>query len=477
MNAVPEAKIDRPNLDLPFQLHLKHRKVPITFCILSAQMTFCHSTSTIINDRIHPNPTRRPPQNLATVTPAQPSPEGPPAATATPSHVQAQVQAQIQAVKDQQHTGATPDDGVIPPVFLLDRRLRGRSILELDLNAMADKPWRRPGSDISDWFNYGFDELSWEAYCYRRRDLGEMANVLKTNVIVRALSAICHFYLCHPFIIPSFLAMCIELRSDARGTTNRPTADVRTMVMTGANAMMNSAGANPNMMGANVMMDMGMMGPMGMGMGNEMGAHMGNPMMQGMMADGGQGQQGVGPGTGTPEQVNGVGMMQEGFNPNAGGGMMNMGMGGEYGMQEQNTMVQQIYPVMEPPNVPTAPGGRGGTPVPFRGGRGVAGPIRGRGFQGRGRGRGGMYGGDVPPPAPVRPASPLPPGVPTGPRNQNKYKDRDGNAPAVDGLDYGGGKEGMGRRTPSGEPEERISSRKRRISPGWTIFEVQTTLI
>jgi pre-mRNA 3'-end-processing factor FIP1 len=109
--------------------------------------------------------------------------------------------------------------------------------------------------------------------------------------------------------------------------------DVRTMVMTGANAMMNSAGANPNMMGANVMMDMGMMGPMGMGMGNEMGAHMGNPMMQGMMADGGQGQQSVGPGTGTPEQVNGVGMMQEGFNPNAGGGMMNMGMGGEYGMQ------------------------------------------------------------------------------------------------------------------------------------------------
>ena len=39
---------------------------------------------------------------------------------------------------------------------------------------------------------------------------------------------------------------------------------------------------------------------------------------------------------------------------------------------------------------------------------------------------------------PVRPASPLPPGVPTGPRNQNRYKDRDGNAPAVDGLDYGG---------------------------------------
>ncbi len=63
----------------------------------------------------------------------------------------------------------------------------GRSVLEVDLSAMTDKPWRRPGSDISDWFNYGFDELSWEAYCHRRRELGELANVLKANVIVRRI--------------------------------------------------------------------------------------------------------------------------------------------------------------------------------------------------------------------------------------------------------------------------------------------------
>ena len=64
--------------------------------------------------------------------------------------------------------------------------LDGRSILDVDLGAMAEKPWRRPGSDISDWFNYGFDEISWEAYCYRRRDLGELGNVLKVNVMVCA---------------------------------------------------------------------------------------------------------------------------------------------------------------------------------------------------------------------------------------------------------------------------------------------------
>jgi pre-mRNA 3'-end-processing factor FIP1 len=48
-----------------------------------------------------------------------------------------------------------------------------------------------------------------------------------------------------------------------------------------------------------------------------------------------------------------------------------------------------------------------------------------------------VLGGHPTPPA--RSASPLPPNVPTGPRNQNKYKDRDNNAQAVDGLDYGGG--------------------------------------
>ena len=63
----------------------------------------------------------------------------------------------------------------------------GRSILEIDLASLAEKGWRRPGSDISDWFNYGFDEISWEAYCHRRRDMGDLANVLKANVLVRTL--------------------------------------------------------------------------------------------------------------------------------------------------------------------------------------------------------------------------------------------------------------------------------------------------
>ena len=55
---------------------------------------------------------------------------------------------------------------------------------------------------------------------------------------------------------------------------------------------------------------------------------------------------------------------------------------------------------------------------------------------------------------PIRSTSPLPLNVPTGPRNKNKYKDIDGSAPAVDGLDYGGGKE---RNTPPDHDEGRSS--------------------
>jgi hypothetical protein len=31
-------------------------------------------------------------------------------------------------------------------------------------NTLEDKPWRAPGADITDWFNYGFNEHTWERY-------------------------------------------------------------------------------------------------------------------------------------------------------------------------------------------------------------------------------------------------------------------------------------------------------------------------
>ena len=66
-----------------------------------------------------------------------------------------------------------------------DGLLDGRSVYDVDIAALENKAWRRPGSDLSDWFNYGFDEISWEAYAARRKQLGDMAPILKANVLVR----------------------------------------------------------------------------------------------------------------------------------------------------------------------------------------------------------------------------------------------------------------------------------------------------
>ena len=34
-----------------------------------------------------------------------------------------------------------------------------------------DKPWRRPGTDMTDYFNYGFDEFTWASYCLKQDSL------------------------------------------------------------------------------------------------------------------------------------------------------------------------------------------------------------------------------------------------------------------------------------------------------------------
>lgn len=39
-----------------------------------------------------------------------------------------------------------------------------------DLSA-KEKPWRKPGTDLSDYFNYGFDEFSWSLYADKQNKL------------------------------------------------------------------------------------------------------------------------------------------------------------------------------------------------------------------------------------------------------------------------------------------------------------------
>ncbi|EPQ60222.1 hypothetical protein GLOTRDRAFT_108853 [Gloeophyllum trabeum ATCC 11539] len=392
-----------------------------------------------------------------------------PQATPQPTSISSQSQPPESQPQEQKQADDGPDPNTLPPAHAppshpsinpsLPGTIDGRSIFEYDIQAMAEKPWRRPGSDISDWFNYGFDEVSWEAYCYRRREMGDVASSLKANIL-------------------NFAGMPEEQIAALP-------PEVRTMIMANVASMMPGGGPNPAMMqagmGMNPMMHPDMSGMMGMGMG-DMG-NMGN-MGMGMQGPGQMMQEGMVPGAAgaTPEQ-GGPGMgMGEGFGAGGpGAGMMGMGMGGEFGMQgmqDQTGMGQQMYPGMEgsgtpgpgpsqgpssgpvqtPTPIPAAPRGPA-TPVSYRGrpmqqGMGVRGM---RGGYGMGRGR-----GHAPQNLPVRPASPLPPNVPTGPRNQ-KYRDKDANAPAVDGLDYGGG--GGGAHRDNATPDDDRGSRKRRGSP------------
>ncbi|CAG9863331.1 unnamed protein product [Phyllotreta striolata] len=39
---------------------------------------------------------------------------------------------------------------------------------EYNLDSLEDKPWKKPGADITDYFNYGFNEDTWRAYCERQ---------------------------------------------------------------------------------------------------------------------------------------------------------------------------------------------------------------------------------------------------------------------------------------------------------------------
>jgi pre-mRNA 3'-end-processing factor FIP1 len=45
----------------------------------------------------------------------------------------------------------------------------GKSVLELDIAELEEKPWRKPGADLSDYFNYGFNEETWRAYCQKQQ--------------------------------------------------------------------------------------------------------------------------------------------------------------------------------------------------------------------------------------------------------------------------------------------------------------------
>lgn len=49
--------------------------------------------------------------------------------------------------------------------------ISGQSAIEFNIEAIEEKPWRKPGADITDYFNYGFNEDTWRAYCERQKKM------------------------------------------------------------------------------------------------------------------------------------------------------------------------------------------------------------------------------------------------------------------------------------------------------------------
>ncbi|EMG47939.1 FIP1 Pre-mRNA polyadenylation factor FIP1 [Candida maltosa Xu316] len=70
------------------------------------------------------------------------------------------------ATKKPQHTTVTSriDIDNVP-------EYEDKPLTQLDLDLLKLKPWRAPGVDVSDYFNFGFDEFTWTAYCHKQDKL------------------------------------------------------------------------------------------------------------------------------------------------------------------------------------------------------------------------------------------------------------------------------------------------------------------
>lgn len=55
----------------------------------------------------------------------------------------------------------------------------GQPITQLDPEVLKEKPWRQPGANLSDYFNYGFNELTWVEYVHRQGKLRDEYNPRK----------------------------------------------------------------------------------------------------------------------------------------------------------------------------------------------------------------------------------------------------------------------------------------------------------
>uniref|UniRef100_A0A915JEK2 Pre-mRNA 3'-end-processing factor FIP1 n=1 Tax=Romanomermis culicivorax TaxID=13658 RepID=A0A915JEK2_ROMCU len=67
--------------------------------------------------------------------------------------------------------------------------VNGSSIYDLDISLLEERPWRKPGADLTDYFNYGFTEESWLVYCDRQKKLRSEYGAAANKVLFASIPA------------------------------------------------------------------------------------------------------------------------------------------------------------------------------------------------------------------------------------------------------------------------------------------------
>ncbi|CAG5108745.1 Oidioi.mRNA.OKI2018_I69.chr1.g3934.t1.cds [Oikopleura dioica] len=86
----------------------------------------------------------------------------------------------VQRCKQRRQKDKTPQQAEV-----LITSSSGKLIPNPEKDALTDKPWQKPGADLSDYFNYGFEETSWRKYSEKQRTLRDRALLLlrtRTNI-------------------------------------------------------------------------------------------------------------------------------------------------------------------------------------------------------------------------------------------------------------------------------------------------------
>ncbi|KAL5994565.1 hypothetical protein ACLOJK_024618 [Asimina triloba] len=58
-----------------------------------------------------------------------------------------------------------------------------RTVFDIDIDSFEEKPWKHPGVDTSDYFNFGLDEDSWKEYC-KQLDLLRLESTMQSKIRV-----------------------------------------------------------------------------------------------------------------------------------------------------------------------------------------------------------------------------------------------------------------------------------------------------